>query len=146
MRANKTSWAGTRPMPYLNESPLLSLLLRWKTSLQHHMLQPAHLMRVPSESASQWFQTTKWDVAGTSRTHLHPLQISLGAMSAPDQRQTRRKATSEIMGAAATAVCGASARQRCGIVSEVQWQQRAVAHRRVNGAASCPRCSIYGRL
>ena len=141
------SWVCPDPsMPYWNDSPSLASSLRWQASLHHRMLQPAHSMRVPSESASQWLQPPKWDAAGTSTTHPQLLQISLGAVASPEQRQTRRNATSAITGTAAAAGCGTLARHRCGIVSEAQRLRRAVAHRRVGGAASRPRRSGCGAL
>ena len=147
------------PMLYWIDSLSFLSLLWWQTLLNHRMLQPAHLMRVLSESASKWLQLQKWDSSGTSTTHPQPLHISLGAVAAPEQRQTCRNTTSAITGAVAGCGvsaarhrvqvelrCGASACWWSGIMSKAQWLRQAVAHWRVCGAASCLRCSGCGRL
>ena len=126
------------PMPYFNDSPSLLSLLRWQKFLHHRMLQPTHLIRMPSDSASKWLQLPKWDAVGTLTTHPQPLQILLGAVTAPEQRQTYRNKTSATTGAAAVEGCGAS--------SIAQRLQQAVAHWRVGGAESCQRRSSCGRL
>ena len=117
----------------------------WQTLLHHRVLQPAHSMRVPSESASQWLQLPKWDASGTSTKRPYPLQISMGEVVAPNQRQTCRNATSASTGAAAAAVCGASAhwqrvirhwlRSNWGII----WRVQGVAAAAGCGALACQR-------